>query len=426
MTWQKTNAELARFTDGTPEALRDGLAALYQAIADVPESLLQDFALVPETAITHGFAKRAAAVAGGTIAVVVTGEPRAEVLDAWQLLRAIEANLVEFSRHIESDRSEDLETAWRTADGQHYVVPRLTALERIDEKPFLRRALLHYRVLPTAIGEFVVRLHRSSTVADAKWAAEERAGAHRNYGAAFFPDLKADLNYPDPQTFTVVAVSGCDTAECVSKHLATARAEECYAVVWGELTMPEPTIEAMRAMLASSALEGCGPLRYLVAGSWHTEVEGRMRNQCRVLDGYGEPICEVFKWAKFIFDHKMEAIEPGNEVHIIVGEYELSVVAICRDFLHAPTDLPYVRLNVDVALVPSMIPSIDDRATLTAHAATADTMRVRYGTRTLVVAQPAQAGTVAIGQVLSFPARPLQEGGELVSDSWKLCALGNH
>ncbi|HVK81724.1 MAG TPA: hypothetical protein VM915_14045 [Verrucomicrobiae bacterium] len=109
---------------------------------------------------------------------------------------------------------------------------------------------------------------------------------------------------------------------------------------------------------------------------------------------------------------------------MLVAEDELIVFAICRDFLQETCEVPYRNLPVDLAIVPSMTGGIPDADTMAGHAATAQTMRVRYGTRTLVVAQPSEPGeSEAIGEVLAFPRRPLREGAELAYDPLHICIL---
>lgn len=420
--WRAANDDLALICSAGAERLCDAIARLYAAIAETPEPLLQDYAAFSEAQLMDGLANRANAVTRGE-AQVMLGDPAATLLDAGRLLRALEHNAVELTHYLESDLGEDLEDAWRTADGCHYVIPRTTSLANIDGKPFLRRALLHFRVLPTTIGGFAVRLHRSGLAADAGLAAAERTAPDRRFGAALFPGLAAELSFPDDASFTVSGLSGFDPSTCLAEHLRQARESECCAVVWGELTMPDASVEEVSRSLAAAALGGRGPLRFLVAGSWHSEIGGAMRNAAQVLDGYGEVLFTVLKWAKFEVGARREAIAPGTEIHVLVGEDELVLIAICRDFLQATTELPYLRLNVDVALVPSMISSIAERATLAGHAATANALRVRYGTRTLVVAQPAVPSEGGVGQVLAFPAKPLEEGGAIVAGDWQLCSL---
>ncbi|HEY8604806.1 hypothetical protein [Tsuneonella suprasediminis] len=423
--WELLNASLGKLSASDPLALHDALALVYAEIAATPEPLLQDYARFTEDDLTEGLVQRSGNVEKGDMAVRVSSDQGAILLDAGRLLRAIEQNAVECSHFIESDRGEDLEDAWRTTNGRHYVIPRMTALAGIDGKPFLRRALLHYRILPTTIDGFAVRLHRSTLAADTNWATKERVAYERSFGAALFPGLCTELAYPEADTFTVTGLTGCDAITCIDTHLAEAKSGECCAVVWGELTMPEANLRHLRGTLADRALDGCGPLRYLVAGSWHSEIDGAMRNACHVLDGYGEPIFSIYKWAKFVVDGKWEAIVPGDEIHILIGEDELAIVAICRDFLQATTDPPYGKLDVDLAFVPSMILDVTKQETMDAHKPTANQMRVRYGTRTLVVAQPARAGEGGVGQVLAFPSRPLEAEVEIVSKAWLRCGLAN-
>ena len=421
--WVALNAQIAGTDPQDAQALRDAVAALYEAAAGTFEPLLQEFEAVSEAELAQGGEARAARVACGDIAVAGGADPLAALLDAARLLRALEANLVELGRYVESDLGEDLEAAWRTSDGLHYVVPRTTPLAAADGKPFLRRALRHHRVVPTSIGGFRVRLHRSPLAAGASAAAQERTESGCRYGAALFPGLKVTLGFPGDGLFTVDGLNGFDAAAAIEAHLDEAYRESCSAIVWGELTMPAASTALLRGRLAERALDGAIAFRYLVAGSWHRPVAGKLRNVAPVLDGLGEPLFEVFKWAKFKIDGKREAIEPGDEVHILINEDELVVFAICRDFLQETREVPYRNLNVDVAIVPSMTSGVPDLDTMQGHAATAHTMRVRFGTRTLVVAQPALAADGPVGEVLAFPAKPLKQGSDTVDTAFRLCIL---
>lgn len=423
--WSNLNIELSRDTSSGASRYRDAIASLYATLASLPEPLLQDYSGITEEELTFGLSERAASVARGEVMVEVRGDDIETLLDAARLLRALEACAVEFTRYLESDIGADLEEAWRTTDGNHYVIPRMTSLDTIDGKPFLRRALHHFRVLPTVVNGFGVRLHRHQTARSSAAARLVRSDVPRSYGAALFPNLKAELAFPDDKSFVVSRLSGCDCFAEIEKHLAYAKANRCSGVVWGELTVPQGELAAISDALSENALEGCGALRYLVAGSWHREVDGVFRNVCQVLDGFGEPLFKVLKWAKFEVAGKREAIVPGDEVHVLVDEGELSIVAVCRDFLQATTDVPYLQLDVDLAIVPSMIIRAEDQGTMLGHAATANTMRVRYGTRTLVVAQPAEPAEDVVGQVMDFPAKPLEAQHTDVCGNWHECLLAN-
>jgi hypothetical protein len=419
------NARLAGLNGGDPADLNSAIAWVYESIAATPDRLLQEFEAIAESDLADPDGARARQIALGTIVIAPADTPNAILRDAATLLRALEQVALQFCRAIESDDSRDLEDAWRVSDGRYYVIP-CPALDLVDGKPFLRRALRHHRVIPTRIKDFSVRLYRSPMLADAGTALERRAGASRHFGAAFFPGLSVTMT-PDRGDFTVAALSGFDPPTLLAEQVGRARERKCCAVVWAELTMPEASVATLRDLLAKGALDDHRPCDFLVAGTWHREVDGQMRNIGTVVDGGGTVLFEVAKWAKFTIGGRREAIVPGDEIPILINDGQLVVTAICRDFLQETQEVPYRSLNVDLAVVPSMSSSIEDTKTIRGHAATAHTLRVRFGARTLAVVQPAFAGASGVGQVLPLLAAPQAEpDGQLVTESWYPCALEPH
>lgn len=416
------NRALAGTDTTCPLALRDAIANLYHVMATSFAPVLLHFKTFSEAQLNEGRAQRAQQIGRGELTVAL-GSPGETMLDAARLLRALEHVASEFQPHLESDWGEDLEEAWVTSDGAHYVVPRPVPLTPVEGRPFTRRGLLRYRVIPTRIAGFAVRLHRSALLSDAARIELDQAASARSYGAAFFPGLEARLDYPAKDRFTVASVDGFASEALIDSQLETAHQEDCRALAWGELTMPEASIAYLREQLGAQALMRGTGLRYLVAGSWHRRIDGVMRNVATVLDGTGEPLFEVLKWAKFEFDGRVEDIEAGEDVHVLVCEDELVAVAVCRDFLEGTSDVPYRALDVDVAIVPSMTSSIEEEATMRGHAATADIMQIRFGTRTLAVGQPATVGKHGVGQLLALPARPIVTGAQLVDCAFVACRL---
>lgn len=414
---------LAALDPEDPDSLRDVLAALFVAITSLPERELQAFDRFSEAELATGAADRAAAIAAGSCAIK-DGPPPVRLLDATRLIRVLEALFVELLPSLAPECDEDLEEFCLTSDRRHYVLPRIAPLGGFERKPFSRRGLLQCRVIPAALDGLAVRLHRLRALASSAEADAREHGASRSYGAALFPGLSVEIDRPDATSFTVSSITGFDAHAQLIAQLDAAQAAACQAVVWGELTMPPDQIETLRRELRARALRASGQPRYLVADSWHQADVGGMRNAAQVIDGRGEPLFEVLKWARFWFQGLCEAIEPGEEIHILIDEDELTVIAICRDFLQQTCEVPYCRLPVDLAIVPSMTGAMPDPDTMKGHAQTAQTMRVRHGTRTLVVAQPALAVPGApIGEVLAFPARPLRGGSEPVTCSLHPCIL---
>lgn len=415
------NASLAALDLRDADGLADAIALVYSAIASLADRELQDFERFSEADLADPDRVFASSLLDGK---AVLPETDGLLLAASQLLRALEQATLQFESHQRGLGGPELEDAYRTSDGQHYVVPCVSLLGSCEGRPFLRRALLHTRVLPTEIEGFAVRLHALEAVADVASASALRKGGSRTYGAGLFPGLSVVTERSGDKQFLVTGLSGLKAEDCLTEQLAAARETSCVAVVWAELTMPEASVAFLQKNLAERALDDFSFREFFVAGSWHRAGAGGTQNLCAVLDGFGLPMFEVAKWAKFKLGDQVEAIVPGNEIHILIGEQELSVVAICRDFLQETKEVPYRRLHVDVAIVPSMTPDSEDKKTLEGHAATAHTMRVRYGTRTMVVAQPATPGSGPVGKILAFPAQPLSAmEGEAVEGPWHLCRL---
>ncbi len=421
------NAILSAIQHDETADLVDLIAGLYEAIAGTDEAILQDFNSFSDEDLLTGLAERARAVLEGHVEVAIEGDDKTVLLDAARLLRAIEEAALENTSYPQSDRGSDLEVEWCTADGRYYVIPRLAPLPNLPRRPFLRRALRRFRVIPTKVGRWAIRLHRSTIVERAAEEGDEKP-IQQNFGAAFFPGLNVAIQESSTTEFLVSGVSGFNACSLIAGHLDEASLNRCVGVSWAELTVDDASLAFLQGEAARRALDGAHVCRFLVPGSWHREIEGKTYNISRVLDGFGETLFEVRKWAKFQLGERFEAIEPGNEIHILIGEQDLMLVAICKDFLHEAKEVPYKSLNVDIAMVPSMMGKEgEDLDTVPGHAATAQTMRVRYGTRTLVVAQPAFASDDpkhGVGRVLAFPAKPLHApAGELVHGPWHLCVL---
>ncbi|GGF18091.1 hypothetical protein GCM10011611_24920 [Aliidongia dinghuensis] len=97
---------------------------------------------------------------------------------------------------------------------------------------------------------------------------------------------------------------------------------------------------------------------------------------------------------RFSFDGLTEDINVYGKVHIIATDRELIALAICKDFCDKARAVPAISLDVDLVLVLSM----GRPNTMTAHRDVADDMKVRFGTRTVIVQQ-------------SYPRAPLEPAG---------------
>ncbi|MDH7975439.1 hypothetical protein QH494_24900 [Sphingomonas sp. AR_OL41] len=405
------------------DALPDVLAAIHEVVTGLPRVAVQDFDAVSEGEIRRRVARRRQLL-GTTGSLWVDPDSTDALLEAIVLMRAVEEIMVQFDRAIESDRSDELEDACRTRDGRHYVLRRVRGPTDLSGKPLLRRALLAHRVIPTRAGGLRVRLYRSRPMASAAAARRLRAAEQRSFGAAFFPGMNVILS-PGDGDFTIQGLTGFDAAPLIAQQIRDARREACSGLVWAELTMDGQSVDVVRAELARQGMENGSRPDFVVTGSRHERVGDTMRNVATVMDGTGELLFDLFKWARFNIGPRWEGITAGSEIPLLITEGQLSVMAICRDFLDdGEQEPPYCRLDVDLAIVPSMAPASSTEATMMGHAATAQTMRHRYATQTLVVLQPPEAAPGSVGRVLPFPDRPLAAPqGQSVDASWHLCPL---
>lgn len=396
------NQALGIFDHVDEQMLIDALAITYDIIGSIEPVYLQEFQGIDEAELSRLALARAATIEAGDLRV--SSDPAGSLLDAAVLLRAMEQTLLGYCPRA---TELDIEEAWRTSDGNYFVIRGLTPSAKIEGRPFRRRALLHHRVIPTTAGGLSVRLHRLDHLSDSLEFSERTPLRVRRFGAAIFPSLTAHM-VPETGEFVVDAVTGFDGISLIDSQIKSGVENTCSAIVWAELTMDDGAVGHLKASLTSSALERPHTFDFVVAGSWHRTLDGLMRNTGEVLTGSGDHICHLVKWSKYKLDQRREAIEPGHEIPVLVGEEELVVLAICKDFLaDDDKEPPYGQLNVDLAVVPSM----GDLKTLWGHAATATKMRARYGTLTLVVQQPSEPLEGLDGFVLNFPRSPFESIG---------------
>ena len=293
--------------------------------------------------------------------------------------------------------ADDPDEEYFCVEADAYVIPRAPSPWREGQgsrRFFRRRGTPFHRVIPKKLGSFVQRLHRLDAL-------DPEPDRPRPLGAAMFE--RFELHYEgDGDTFRILGID-CDGAEpTIDRQVSAARAARCSAVVWPELTMPPPNVEALVRRLdaeAYSAEQAKGP-DWVLAGSWNSGEPSR--NSTPVLDAYGNLI---FEFAKSIPYRETglgrEAMEPGYEVLILVTDRELIAFGICRDFCELGQKTPWSGLNVDLVVVPSM----GDETTMQSHRAAAQ-VGAAGGQRAFVVQQRYKTATGETGWVLPPVARP--------------------
>lgn len=415
------NAALTQFDSTSPEDLPDIIASIYDVLTNLPPAQQQLFEPISDEQMDVHVQSRASAAVAGSLIVRSSGSPSQVIADAVILLRAAEQTLAQFGRYIEGDKEGNLEDAWQTKDGRHYVIPHVRAIRAKLGKTLKRRALHLFRVLPAREGDRNIRLYRGKIPYNAETRMRLKAGKPINYGAAFFPKLQLEV-LETASDFTVTGLNGYDAESLISSQVLQGRKEQCSAIIWGELTMRQKDVTFLATQLRDNFLsEGTSP-QFVAAGSWHIKTGDETRNIATVLDGAGRPLLTYAKYMKYEWRGLYEAIVPGTEIPVLISEDQMFTMSICRDFLDETTEPPFRKLHVDIALVSSMAPSHPDNQTMINHAVTANVMKVRYGTRALVVQQLPAPEKGMVGQVLSFPDKPVDPSAILsVNDAFLTC-----
>ncbi|WP_046867141.1 carbon-nitrogen hydrolase family protein [Microvirga massiliensis] len=289
------------------------------------------------------------------------------------------------------DQPYDPNSQWRIpgTDRDFLLIPRQGAYRTsrkegsVDDRiRLVRRDLMKsHRLLPAHMNGLEVRLTWRDMAGE--WPVGLRLAG------AVFPDLCFELDENDVD-FVVTGVE-CDGQDSqIRDHLETAHHERCAALVLPELTITPASLASLKAHLGNRlgwSTPSADPARPLlvVAGSWHEEDGADFVNEAKIVDAYGYEILRHRKILTFTDPElRKERIRPGDTINILVTEETLIAFGICLDFCEKGRGGPFEDLDVDYVLVPSC----GWRSTMQGHIRTADLMRSRYRTRSLVVQQP--------------------------------------
>lgn len=265
-----------------------------------------------------------------------------------------------------------------------YVIPLKDKFnKRKPEKGLLlkRRGLLFHRVIPRSFDGMAIELvpHRQlRTNFDSE---------SRNVGASMF------------KYFTLMTESSDDSfcangAKCENQDLDAALDGQlrsalelgCDTLIWPELTLTDAQVIFLMNSLGNDHLPTSFP-PIVVAGSWHSIVNGSRRNRCTVLDGRGELLFFQDKALPF-FERKekygkKEGIQETDIIRILCTESELIGIFICLDFCHEERATLLSMLDLSLAIVPSM----GGESTMRSHIQRESSLSKRNGTKSVVVQQ---------------------------------------
>lgn len=342
-----------------------------------------------------------------------------EVFDAAFLaMRMLDEALSQQPTAILPGTSEQFET-----DTGYFVVPCRKIFGTRDNmvgQGLLRRALLHHRIAPMKHDGVQLYLHLHPDVG----LKPDHLPPRRKVGAGIFPalELKTQPGKTQERRNFVVTGLSCNPLqeEAIKDQCQSAVADQCDTLIWPELTMPPERVAQVRDLLGQAPLQGDRP-PVVVAGSWHTECDQRIRNRGEVLDGRGKQLFYFDKCLAYLKrgdpEGGAEDIEHGNVVQLLLAEDELIVFQICLDFCHVDRAALLKACDASLVIVPSMgeIPTIRDHVTRAAE------LQTTNNTRTVVVQQHPNPGNGnAIGYILPGVTKPkkLKDDDILTSQSF--------
>ena len=394
-----------------PEPVRDCLAQLDAAMRDAPWNIRTIYAEFPEAELEEATRTQAAAILGGGKAWACGLVQTRQCL----LALAIQIRSLDHILHGMDTRyarvPSDPMREWLCKSGNAFVIParrrRDLGSTAGDKLSYGRRGTRYYRIIPTALQKVPVRI--------VALAAADLSSVKDNVtlGGAIFPGLQVKTR-KTPNGFRVQRVEHPDINGCIKSQAESM--SRAHAIVWPELTIDDKALATLTDHLAVLSLAQDAVPNVIIAGSWHRKVNGRIRNSAPILTGQGEEKGQHSKIVRFADDaNRFEDIECGDEIIVLVCDRFLASVAICKDYCNLGEAPPWLDLDVDFLLVPSM----GKTTTMDGHINRAKTDRITHGLRAFVVQQglAGKAGD-AEGFILLAPQESTKD--TCVDKEWNL------
>ena len=378
-------ASQAARSDISGVALTTALGELWRLIQEAPEALRIAYRDLDDPIVVEAARASRDLLTEGKLAWMAMGDWNADAISIGGQVRAIDEELAtrpRFAGPPSSPRSYFCEAA------DAYVIPRArpkpTGRRPGPGNGFGRRGTPHHRILPRIVnGKYEVELHWSPHLTFG-----QTSGELRTLGAALFPGL--DMKWGEGEKGLVAQEAGCaDEANVISTQVEGAFAEQLLAAVWPELTMPLDRLERLQAALAARA-QTAAPLEgptIVAASSWHEQQGESIVNILRVLDKTGRERLRFDKITTFVGGGVREGNTPATTIPVVLNNDALITFAVCSDFCDLDELVPYLFLDVDLILVPSL----GNEGAMNGHKGNAERLRINPGASTFVVQQHEQS-----------------------------------
>ncbi|MBR1164937.1 hypothetical protein [Bradyrhizobium elkanii] len=377
------------------DGLRQAMLIVWAALAKASATIKHLYSLVPESAILEFAATLNMQAPDCGLSFEGTESYQEIVKRLGGCLRALERDYTEQDLGSRPTNPKD----WLVEHAGHcaYLIPMGRIAWRDARDPaedmrnFDQRGLLRLRFVPAVVDGARIQIVK----------AERMARKSSAFGAVLFPDATFECD-ETPTRFFVKAVRIPNGEAIISEACKAAHAEHCLTTVFPELMIDPQSRGLIQTQLAEKPwlTEGEVPDApgIVVAGSWHELEHGQRYNIATIFDGHGAQIARLKKRMAYKdAEGRVEDIQHGTELVVVVLEEALFGFGICLDFCNRCYHTSYGWLDVDFAIVPSC----GNEVTMDGHIRTAKDLHNERNTRSFVVQQAYPALKQAAGFVLN-------------------------
>lgn len=310
----------------------------------------------------------------------ITAQPAKQIMaDLGGLIRACDYLVRKETTHFGPDADS---SDWEVGDW--YLVPRKNTphwREANVAQSIRRRGMVFHRLIPKVVSGLAVDLVPFATLSD------DNHNCRLAVSAAMIPELGVEFTPANGIKFNAIKTNEHQHQAIVIEQLQSSALEECFTIAWPELSVPTTLREHIEAHLLENYATG-NAFSFpdiIVPGSWHEPHHGKFRNISRIYDRFGIERAAHSKIVPYFDGHwGDEDIHSGERLPVFVTDDFVVGFAICKDFCgYSNPPLPYLELNADFIIVPSM----GDEKTLNAHRKVADFLKVQSGGRAFIIQQ---------------------------------------
>ncbi len=255
-------------------------------------------------------------------------------------------------------------------------------------QPWLR----HHWVVARAQGDLCIEPFAAPDHMEQALAAAYRRGSLRVYVAGFTDGIEPAWENATGNLNCCSRLTDPD-GRWRRVEIALERAVEMRADVF---VLPELTVcPDVFARVVEWLQEPADPVqRYIpliLPGTFHRVLDGKNRNEARLLDDAGETILTHYKlnpigWLDADNTPKfVERLETGSEVRVLMTPLGLLAIPICLDFCQE--EQPFSTLWSNLGIQCALVPAMGTRASLSAHADRAKVLSRGFATLAVVAHQ---------------------------------------